>query len=90
MAEQFIDGVVLGPSERAVVDVLIEQPGELTLEHHSHSATYRLATLQVGDGPATPAPAVREFHRLRTSPELKAERQQLDRWLVAPPDNTLA
>jgi FtsP/CotA-like multicopper oxidase with cupredoxin domain len=88
--EELIDGVVLGPSERAVADVLIEQPGELTLEHHTPSRTYRLASLQVGDGSATPSPAAREFPRLRTSPELQAERQQLDRWLVAPPDKTLA
>jgi len=88
--EEFIDGVVLGPSERAVVDVLIEQPGELTLEHHTPSATYRLASFAVGDGPETPSPAARDFPRLRTSPELKAERQQLDRWLAAPPDKTLA
>jgi FtsP/CotA-like multicopper oxidase with cupredoxin domain len=31
-----------------------------------------------------------EFKVLRTAPELTAERQQLDRWLAAPPDKTLA
>jgi FtsP/CotA-like multicopper oxidase with cupredoxin domain len=32
--QELIDQVLLGPSERAVVDVLAERPGELALEHH--------------------------------------------------------
>ena len=45
--EEFIDQVVLAPSERAVVDVLVDQPGELALEHHTPDRTYRLATVTV-------------------------------------------
>ena len=30
------------------------------------------------------------FFELRTAPELESERQQLDRWLAATPDKTLA
>jgi hypothetical protein len=30
--EQFVDSVVLAPSERVVIDVLFEQSGQLTLE----------------------------------------------------------
>src|ERR671915_1503229 len=33
--EDFIESVVLAPSERAVVDILVDQPGELALEHHT-------------------------------------------------------
>jgi hypothetical protein len=33
--EEFVEGVVLAPSERAVVDVLFDRPGELHLEHHT-------------------------------------------------------
>ena len=33
--EEFIDQVLLAPSERAVVDVLVEHLGELTLEHQT-------------------------------------------------------
>ena len=32
--EELIDQVLLAPSERAVVDVLMERPGELALQHH--------------------------------------------------------
>jgi FtsP/CotA-like multicopper oxidase with cupredoxin domain len=89
--EEFIDQVLLGPSERAVVDVLVEQPGgELTLQHQTPDRTYRLASVQVRDEPAAPSQAARGFQQLRTAPELEAERQQLERWLAAPPDKTLA
>ena len=45
--EQFISEVVLAPSERAVLDVLFDQPGQLTLEHHTPNRTYLLATITV-------------------------------------------
>jgi FtsP/CotA-like multicopper oxidase with cupredoxin domain len=87
--EEFIEGVVLAPSERAVVDVLVDQPGELHLEHHTPDRTYRLARVTVTEDGRGSA-AAREFEVLRRAPELAAERQQLDRWLAAPPDKVLA
>jgi FtsP/CotA-like multicopper oxidase with cupredoxin domain len=87
--EQFVDGVILAPSERAVVDVLIDQPGELALEHHTPDRTYRLATVAVADEPVD-STAAREFEVPRRAPELEAERQQLDAWLAATPDKVLA
>jgi len=87
--EEFVDGVLLAPSERAVVDVLVDQPGELRLEHHTPDRTYQLARVTVtetGRGSA----AARGFGALRHAPELEAERQPLDRWLAAPPDKVLA
>jgi FtsP/CotA-like multicopper oxidase with cupredoxin domain len=84
--------VVLAPSERAVVDVLVDQPGELQLEHRTPRRTYPLATIEVGEAqqrPASPAAAA-AFELLREAPELVAERQQLDAWLAAPPDKVLA
>jgi FtsP/CotA-like multicopper oxidase with cupredoxin domain len=87
--EELVESVVLAPSERVVVDVLIEHPGEFHLEHHTPDRSYRLATLAVAGGPAASA-AAREFPVLRRAPELAAERRQLDRWLAAPPDKVLA
>jgi FtsP/CotA-like multicopper oxidase with cupredoxin domain len=84
--EEFVESVLLAPSERAVVDVVVDRPGELHLEHHTPDRTYRLATVTVREGQAT----AREFEQLRRAPELEAERQQLDRWLAAPPDKVLA
>jgi FtsP/CotA-like multicopper oxidase with cupredoxin domain len=87
--EEFVESVVLAPSERAVVDVLVERPGELALEHRTPDRTYRLATLTVAEDPVA-SPAAGEFEVLRGAPELAAEREQLDAWLAAPPDKVLA
>jgi FtsP/CotA-like multicopper oxidase with cupredoxin domain len=87
--EEFTTGVVIAPSERAVVDVLFGRPGELALEHRTPDRTYRLASVTVTDEVAEPS--LRDaFDRLRTAPELESERQQLDAWLAAPPDKVLA
>ena len=87
--EELVESVVLAPSERAVVDVLVDQPGELHLEHHTPDRTYRLATLTVAEDPVA-SPAAGEFEVLRRAPELAAEREQLDAWLAAPPAKVLA
>jgi FtsP/CotA-like multicopper oxidase with cupredoxin domain len=88
--EEFVEGVVLAPSERAVVDVLVDRPGELHLEHRTPDRIYRLATIVVSEEQAARSPAAQAFEILRRAPELEAERQQLDRWLAAPPDKVLA
>src|SRR5215204_6440245 len=87
--QELVEEVLLAPSERAVVDVLVDQPGELTLEHRTPDRAYQLATVTVSEERATPALAG-EFEVLRRAPELVAERQQLDAWLAAPPDKILA
>jgi FtsP/CotA-like multicopper oxidase with cupredoxin domain len=87
--EAFVSEVLLAPSERAVVDVLVDQPGQLTLEHRTPDRTYRLATVAVTEDRAVPSLAG-EFQVLRRAPELEAERQRLDRWLAAAPDKILA
>jgi FtsP/CotA-like multicopper oxidase with cupredoxin domain len=87
--EELVESVVLAPSERAVVDVLVDKPGELHLEHHTPDRTYRLATLTVATDRVA-SPAAEEFEVLRRAPELAAEREQLDAWLAAPPDKVLA
>jgi FtsP/CotA-like multicopper oxidase with cupredoxin domain len=87
--EEFVEGVVLAPSERAVVDVLVDQPGQLRLEHRTPERAYQLATLTVAEERAAPSLAG-QFEVLRHAPELAAEREQLDAWLAAPPDKVLA
>jgi FtsP/CotA-like multicopper oxidase with cupredoxin domain len=87
--EELVPDVVLAPSERAVVDVLFDRPGELALEHRTPNRTYRLAAITVTGEIADP-PLREAFERLRTAPELSAERRRLDPWLIAPPDKTLA
>ena len=52
--EQLVDDVVVAPSERAVVDVLMVRPGLLNLEHHTPDRAYRLATITVHEQTADP------------------------------------
>src|SRR3954469_5038439 len=87
--EEFVDSVILAPSERVVVDVLFEQPGQLTLEHRTPERTYTLATIDVGAEPATPSLA-EQFDVLRHNPEWVAERERLAPYFDASPDKTLA
>jgi FtsP/CotA-like multicopper oxidase with cupredoxin domain len=87
--EQFVEDVILAPSERVVVDVLFESPGQLTLEHRTPERTYKLADITVTDEQATP-PLEEAFSALRTAPELAAERERLMPLVDAPPDKTLA
>src|SRR5689334_21617736 len=87
--EEFVDSVILAPSERVVVDVLFEQPGQLTLEHRTPERTYALATIDVGDEPATPSLA-EQFDVLRHNHEWVAERARLAPSFDASPDKTLA
>jgi FtsP/CotA-like multicopper oxidase with cupredoxin domain len=86
--EEFVSEVLLAPSERAVVDLLVEQPGQLTLEHRTPERSYPLASVTVTGQPISKTPD--EFEVLRHAPELAAERDQFDAWLAAPPDKTLS
>jgi FtsP/CotA-like multicopper oxidase with cupredoxin domain len=87
--EEFVEEVLLAPSERVVVDVLFGEPGELTLEHRTPDRSYRLATIVVGDEAAVPALG-QQFEPLRTNPDMAAERERIAPYLDAPPDKTLA
>jgi len=87
--QELVESVVVAPSERAVVDVLVERPGELHLEHHTPDRVYRLASLAVATDRVGSA-AAGVFEVRRRAPELAAERAQLERWLAAAPDKVLA
>ena len=58
--EEMVEDVILAPSERVVVDVLFDQPGEATLEHRTPERIYPLAE---------PSPS----RRSAAEPQLEAE-----------------
>jgi FtsP/CotA-like multicopper oxidase with cupredoxin domain len=87
--EEFVDSVMLAPSERVVIDALFTEPGQLTLEHRTPERTYTLAAINVEAEPAAP-PLADQFGVLRTNPEWAAERERLASYFDAPPDKTLA
>ncbi len=86
--EEFVDSVILAPSERVVIDALFSDPGQLTLEHRTPGRRYPLAKIDVGTQPAEPALA-EQFGALRHNPEWVAERERLAPYFDAPPDKTL-
>jgi FtsP/CotA-like multicopper oxidase with cupredoxin domain len=87
--EELVDAVLLAPSERAIVDVLLDRPGPVTLAHVTPDRTYPLAAITVADEPA--APSLREaFETLRSDRDLAAERERIAPYLPAAPDRTLA
>ena len=87
--EEFVDEVLLAPSERVVVDVLFGEPGELTLEHRTPEHTYQLASITVSGDSATPSFA-KQFDGLRTNSDMVAERKRIQPYLAVAPDKTLA
>jgi FtsP/CotA-like multicopper oxidase with cupredoxin domain len=87
--EQFVEEVILAPSERVVVDVLFEQAGHLTLEHHTPGRVYPMAAISVSEDRVEPS--LREpFEGLRTNDDMVAERERIAEYLDVPPDKTLA
>jgi hypothetical protein len=87
--EEFVEEVILAPSERVIVDVLFDKPGQLTLEHRTPERSYSLAEITVTEERVDRSPAER-FEALRTAPELAAERERIGPYLSAAPDKTLA
>jgi FtsP/CotA-like multicopper oxidase with cupredoxin domain len=86
--EQFVDEVVLAPSERVVVDVLFDQTGDVALEHHTPDRVYPLATIQVIEERAEPS-LTEQFEVLRTNADMVAERERIARYFEAQPDKTV-
>jgi FtsP/CotA-like multicopper oxidase with cupredoxin domain len=87
--ERFIDDVIVAPSERVVVDVLFDQPGDLTLEHHTPGRIYPMAAIRVSEDRAAPSLS-EQFEVLRTNGDMLAERERIAEYLDTEPDKVLA
>jgi FtsP/CotA-like multicopper oxidase with cupredoxin domain len=87
--EQFVEDVVVAPSERVVVDALFERAGELMLEHRTPERVYRLAAIAVSEQRAEPA-LEEKFEVLRSTADMAAERERIAPFIGAEPDKTIA
>ena len=87
--EEFVEDVVLAPSERVVVDVLFDKAGDLTLEHRTPERVYALARIRVSDTRVERS-FEEEFGVLRTNADLVAERERIAPYIDAEPDKRLA
>jgi FtsP/CotA-like multicopper oxidase with cupredoxin domain len=87
--EEFVEDVVIAPSERAVIDVAFEKPGDLTLEHRTPERVYHLVSIHVGEERAEPSLDDR-FAELRENADMAAERERIATYIEAEPEKTLA
>ena len=86
--EQFVDTVLLAPSERAVIDVLFDNPGEAVLQHRTPQRTTTLATFAVAAS-GVDTSLIDAYRNLRMDPQLSAEHATLAAHLDRGPDKTL-
>src|SRR5215210_7566420 len=75
--ETFVEEVLLAPSERMIVDVLFDTPGEVRLEHRTPDQIYALGAFTVSTADGGGRAAAATFAELRTDPELSAEHRRL-------------
>jgi FtsP/CotA-like multicopper oxidase with cupredoxin domain len=87
--EEFVEEVLLAPSERVAVDALFADAGKLELEHRTPERTYRLASIMVAD--AQPEQSFADqFAQPRTNPDMVGLREHIEPFLQAAPDKTLS
>jgi FtsP/CotA-like multicopper oxidase with cupredoxin domain len=87
--EQFVESILLAPSERAIVDVYFAQAGRFALEHRTPDQSYPLGIVEVGDRPVD-SDYANPFLNLRQDEALTAERASLAFDLDRSPDKVLA
>jgi FtsP/CotA-like multicopper oxidase with cupredoxin domain len=87
--EKFAEEVLIAPSERVVVDVLFDQPGDFAFVHRTPQREYQLAGITVGED-ATQSASADTFETLRTNADLVGERKRVESSLRRPADKTLA
>ncbi len=69
--ETFVDTIMISNSERAIVEVLFDQPGSYTIESKTPDNTYALGTVTVSDTLTDTSYAV-QFNTLRTNQDVIA------------------
>ncbi|HEU4542795.1 MAG TPA: multicopper oxidase family protein [Jiangellaceae bacterium] len=86
--EEWVDHVVVAPSERAILDVKFDDVGAFALQHVTPGRVYELVNINVVDRDVAFHP--QDFEHLRVNADILADRRHAERYLDAPPDKTLA
>lgn len=86
--EMFVDSVLLGPSERAIVEVYFPKAGSYTLLHKTPEKTYQLGLIEAGVNSASPS-FVKGFATLRTNKDVIASIDPFRQDFNRVPDKTL-
>lgn len=87
--EEWKDSVVLGPSERAVIEVLFNKAGTYAIKHITPEKTYTLGSVAVSDGVASPYYGD-IFSTLRTNELAKASIDPFRQYFDKPLDKELS
>lgn len=88
--EQWVNAVVVSPSERAIVDVLFDRPGSFSLEHVTPGHIYELGSFDVVDVDVQTSSAASAFGQLLVNAEMVDERERISQYMLTPPDRVLA
>ncbi|MEK7148165.1 MAG: multicopper oxidase family protein [Patescibacteria group bacterium] len=86
--ETWSDGVILSPSERAIVEVLFTNAGSYKLEHKTPERTYTLGTIAVSPEKVTTSYG-KEFGVLRSNSDIQSEIDALRSSFNKPADKRL-
>ncbi len=86
--ETFVDHVLLGPSERAIVDVLFETPGAFPLLHQTPQKTYTMGTINVSPEKTANSYAA-QFQQLRANGDVTAGLAKFRPYFARPADKSL-
>jgi FtsP/CotA-like multicopper oxidase with cupredoxin domain len=87
--EEFVDEVLLAPSERAVVDVRFDTPGTIALSHSTPDRSYPLAAITVSGDRVVPSLG-QQYEVLRSNDDMREVRERVTPYLTTAPDKTLA
>lgn len=86
--EQFVDSVMIAPSERSIVEVYFEKIGKYQMLHTTPQQTYTLGTITASDDQLANSYQT-EFSTLRMNPDVTANISNLAVYYTKPADKKL-
>lgn len=87
--EQFVDSVILAPSERTVVDVLFESPGTYTITHTTPDRNYTMGTVTVTND-VVAGSYKSQFLTLRNNADIEKAIPNLNSYFSKPDDKSVS
>ncbi len=86
--EEFVDSVIISPSERVIIDVLFEKSGSFPITHRTPDDSYTLGTVNVTSDMVT-SPHEKAFASLSTHEDIVKEIDTFRPFFTKPVDKTL-
>lgn len=86
--EQFVDSVIISPSERYIVEVLFDKPGNFAFQSKTPDKTYQLGKITVGGQPVTTSYGA-EFTTLRQNTDIATALPNLEAFFTKKVDKSL-